>query len=97
MYFRVLIVVGGSCVARFDVSYKKAEMLLFPMEGQLPLERYRDATKMNQTAAILLVPNNEEFEVETSTRRFRLKFEMVQQNNEIEMYELAVHEIIEKQ
>lgn len=74
MYFRVLIAINESCVARFDVSYQKAQLLMYPLEGQVPLNRYRDATKMNQTAAILVLPNDELFEIETATQIFRMRF-----------------------
>lgn len=93
MYFRILIVIDESCVARFDVNHNKSTIILYSMEGQLPLSRYRDATKMNQTVAILILPNDEDFEVETATQIFRLRFAKIART---EMYRVMEYTTISK-
>lgn len=75
MNFRILLSVNQTIVARFDVGYKITNLLMFPVENQPKLEKYRDATKMHQTVAILIIEPDETIEVETSYKIFRMKFD----------------------
>lgn len=89
MNFRILLVINNAYVARFDVGQKKVEMTLF--DSPMPLERYIDATKPNQTAAILVTKENERIDIETNNQVSHCVFKKVGS-----IYVLADYEFIQK-
>lgn len=96
MNFRVLIVVCRKIVARFDIGYRNTELLLFPIESQPNLEKCKEASKMNQTAAILTTSPNDTLEIETHDHLYRLVFSLVDVGDDDEYYELAQYSIESK-
>lgn len=74
MYFRVLLAVDRSIVARFDIGYRTSSLFMLSMENQPQLEKCREATKLHQTIAILVTQPDDHIEIETSDRKYRLQF-----------------------
>lgn len=96
MNFRVLLVVKNAIVARFDVGYMRTSFLLFPIESQPKLEKFKEATKINQTVAILVTEADDLIEVETSDAFHRLIFHAIETDTKDDIFELIQHEVIEK-
>lgn len=95
MNFRILLVIDRTIVARFDIGYQTTNMLLFPIESQMKVEKFKEATKMNQTVAILSTTADENIEIETSDRYYRLTFKKADTATD-ELYVLAQYEVQKK-
>lgn len=69
MYFRVLIAVNRSIIARVDVSCESSKFVRLP---ETPLENCRDVTKIQHTVAVLCVEAGE-IEVKAGDKCFAFK------------------------
>lgn len=65
MYFRVLIAVNKTIVARLDVGNELSRFTRIPNTS---LEFYRDATKIQQTVAILVINENDPIQINTTNK-----------------------------